>query len=55
MAGIPGTRSERVRVLIVDDEPALTEVLCAAVTEAGRRPCLAATGPSAIRPVEAGR
>lgn len=49
MAGISGTRSGRVRVLIVDDEPALTEVLSVAVTEAGWRPYPAADGHSALR------
>ncbi|MFD9432989.1 response regulator transcription factor [Streptomyces sp. NPDC060002] len=49
MAGISGTRSGRVRVLIVDDEPALTEVLSVAVTEAGWRPYPAADGQSALR------
>ncbi|MCX4765605.1 response regulator transcription factor [Streptomyces sp. NBC_01275] len=49
MAGISGTRSARVRVLIVDDEPALTEVLSVAVTEAGWRPYPAADGQSALK------
>ncbi|MFH0174058.1 response regulator transcription factor [Streptomyces cacaoi] len=49
MAGISGTRSGRIRVLIVDDEPALTEVLSVAVTEAGWRPYPAADGHSALR------
>ncbi|MFJ4786607.1 response regulator transcription factor [Streptomyces sp. NPDC088794] len=49
MAGISGTRSGRVRVLIVDDEPALTEVLSVAVTEAGWRPYPAGDGQSALR------
>ncbi|MFF5188422.1 response regulator transcription factor [Streptomyces sp. NPDC000345] len=49
MAGISGTRSGRVRVLIVDDEPALTEVLSAAVTEEGWRAWSAADGHSALR------
>ncbi|MFD6292912.1 response regulator transcription factor [Streptomyces sp. NPDC060205] len=44
-----GTRNEPVRVLIVDDEPGLTELLCAAVTEAGWRPYPAADGHSALR------
>ncbi|MEV7339248.1 response regulator transcription factor [Streptomyces sp. NPDC093544] len=44
-----GTRSDRVRVLIVDDEPALTELLSVAVTEAGWRPYPAADGESALR------
>ncbi|WP_225859099.1 response regulator [Streptomyces albicerus] len=41
----------RVRVLIVDDEPGLTELLPAAVTEADRRPCPVADGEFAPRPV----
>ncbi|MFC4498333.1 MULTISPECIES: response regulator transcription factor [Streptomyces] len=49
MAGISGTRSGRVRVLIVDDEPALTEVLSVAVAEAGWRPYPAPDGQSALR------
>ena len=44
-----GTRSDRVHVLIVDDEPGLTELLSVAVTEAGRRPSPAADGESALR------
>ncbi|MEW2568195.1 response regulator transcription factor [Streptomyces sp. NPDC047070] len=44
-----GTRSEPVRVLIVDDEPGLTELLSVAVTEAGWRPYPAADGHSALR------
>ena len=44
-----GTRSDRVRVLIVDDEPTLTELLSVAVTEAGWRPYPAADGHSALR------
>jgi len=43
------TRSDHVRVLIVDDEPGLTEPLSVAVTEAGRRPYPAADGASAPR------
>ncbi|MER5341905.1 response regulator transcription factor [Streptomyces mirabilis] len=39
----------RVRVLIVDDEPALTELLSVAVTEAGWRPYPVADGHSALR------
>ncbi|MDQ1035603.1 two-component system OmpR family response regulator [Streptomyces sp. V3I8] len=46
---MPGTRNERVRVLIVDDEPALTELLSAAVTDAGWRPYPVADGASALR------
>ncbi|MFH8470220.1 response regulator transcription factor [Streptomyces sp. NPDC017991] len=44
-----GTRSEPVRVLIVDDEPGLTELLSVAVTEAGWRPYPVADGQSALR------
>jgi len=44
-----GTRSERVRVLIVDDEPGLTEPLSVTVTEAGRRPYPVADGHFALR------
>ncbi|AXG79131.1 response regulator transcription factor [Streptomyces paludis] len=40
---------ERVRVLIVDDEPGLTELLSVAVTEAGWRPYPAGDGESALR------
>ncbi|MEU9472419.1 response regulator transcription factor [Streptomyces avermitilis] len=49
MSGTPGPRNGRVRVLIVDDEPALTELLSVAVTEAGWRPYPAADGHSALR------
>ncbi|MFC3574752.1 response regulator transcription factor [Streptomyces yaanensis] len=49
MNGAPGSRSGRVRVLIVDDEPALTELMSVAVTEAGWRPYPAADGESALR------
>ncbi|WP_030939773.1 response regulator transcription factor [Streptomyces sp. NRRL S-646] len=49
MSGTSASRTGRVRVLIVDDEPALTEVLSVAVTEAGRRPYPAADGRSALR------
>jgi len=49
MTGTPGTRTGRVRVLIVDDEPALTEVLSVAVTEAGWHPYPASDGQSALR------
>ncbi|MFE9602972.1 response regulator transcription factor [Streptomyces hokutonensis] len=49
MTGTSGSRSSRVRVLIVDDEPALTEVLSVAVTEAGWRPYPAPDGHSALR------
>ncbi|MER6350730.1 response regulator transcription factor [Streptomyces sp. NPDC001634] len=49
MSGTPASRSGRVRVLNVDDEPALTELLSVAVTEAGRRPCPALDGQTALR------
>ncbi|MFD4879090.1 response regulator transcription factor [Streptomyces sp. NPDC058420] len=48
MTGTSGSRSSRVRVLIVDDEPALTELLSVAVTEAGWRPYPAPDGHSAL-------
>ncbi|WP_329597092.1 hypothetical protein OIE43_10240 [Streptomyces pseudovenezuelae] len=48
MTGISGPRTGRVRALIVDDEPALDEVLSVTVTftEAGRRPCPALDCPA---------
>ncbi|MEV6480019.1 response regulator transcription factor [Streptomyces sp. NPDC051576] len=49
MTGTSGPRGSRVRVLIVDDEPALTELLSVAVTEAGWRPYPAPDGQSALR------
>ncbi|MDQ0584864.1 response regulator transcription factor [Streptomyces rishiriensis] len=49
MSGLPGTRAGTVRVLIVDDEPELTELLSAAVTEAGWKSFSAADGRSALR------
>lgn len=49
MSGTSRFRGDHIRVLIVDDEPALTELLCVAVTEAGRRPCPALDGESALR------
>jgi two-component system OmpR family response regulator len=49
MTGTSGSRTGRVRVLIVDDEPALNEVLSVAVTEAGWRPYPALDGRSALR------
>ncbi|MEV6496929.1 response regulator transcription factor [Streptomyces prunicolor] len=49
MTGTSGSRGSRVRVLIVDDEPALTELLSVAVTEAGWRPYPAPDGHSALR------
>ncbi|GGL79811.1 hypothetical protein GCM10010129_24330 [Streptomyces fumigatiscleroticus] len=45
-----GAREGTVRVLIVDDEPELTELLSWAVTEAGRQPFLAEDGRSALTP-----
>lgn len=49
MAGTSAPRNGRVRVLIVDDEPGLTELLSVAVTEAGWRAYPAADGYSALR------
>lgn len=49
MSGTSASRTGRVRVLIADDEPALTEVLSVAVTEAGRRPHPAADRRTALR------
>ncbi|MFK4101243.1 response regulator transcription factor [Streptomyces sp. NPDC019531] len=49
MTGTSGFRTGRVRVLIVDDEPALNEVLSVAVTEAGWRPYPALDGRSALK------
>ncbi|MGW1613000.1 response regulator transcription factor [Streptomyces sp. NPDC002285] len=49
MTGTAGFRNGRVRVLIVDDEPALTDVLSVAVAEAGWRACPALDGQSALR------
>ncbi|MGI5458797.1 response regulator transcription factor [Streptomyces sp. CA-249302] len=49
MSGTSVSRGDRVRVLIVDDEPALTELLSVAVTEAGWRPYPAPDGHSALR------
>ncbi|MER5182764.1 response regulator transcription factor [Streptomyces sp. NPDC002896] len=46
---MPGTRSGHVRVLIVDDEDSLTELLSVAVTEAGWRPYLAGDGRTALK------
>ncbi|MFK0117490.1 response regulator transcription factor [Streptomyces sp. NPDC090994] len=46
--GVPTARPGTVRVLIVDDEPELTELLAWAVTEAGWRPFLARDGRSAL-------
>lgn len=50
MSATAGSRTGRVRVLVVDDEPGLAELLSAAVTHAGRRPCPALGGHSALRP-----
>ncbi|MEV0175615.1 response regulator transcription factor [Streptomyces sp. NPDC050803] len=47
MSATAGYRTGRARVIVVD-EPALTEVLRVAVTEAGRRPCTALDGRSAL-------
>ncbi|NNN29846.1 response regulator transcription factor [Streptomyces sp. S3(2020)] len=49
MSGSSATRHGTVRVLIVDDEPELTELLSAAVTEAGWRPFAAWDGRGALR------
>ncbi|MFF1293735.1 MULTISPECIES: response regulator transcription factor [unclassified Streptomyces] len=49
MTGSAGYRNGRVRVLIVDDEPALTDVLSVAVEEAGWRAYPALDGQSALR------
>ena len=49
MSASAGTRRGTVRVLIVDDEPELTELLSAAVTETGRRPLTARDGHGALR------
>ncbi|WP_341846397.1 response regulator [Streptomyces regalis] len=46
---VPARRNGRVRVLIVDDEPVLTDVLSVAVEEAGRRACPALDGQSALK------
>ncbi|MET9080839.1 response regulator transcription factor [Streptomyces sp. NPDC004237] len=49
MSGTSGTREGMVRVLIVDDEPELTELMSAAVTAAGWRPVSAHDGRNALR------
>ncbi|MDT7841875.1 response regulator transcription factor [Streptomyces justiciae] len=49
MTGTAGYRNGRVRVLIVDDEPALTDVLSVAVEEAGWRAYPASDGQSALK------
>ncbi|MDO0910938.1 response regulator transcription factor [Streptomyces sp. DT2A-34] len=48
MTATTGFRNGRVRVLIVDDEPALTDVLSVAVEEAGRRAHPALDGQRAL-------
>ncbi|MFF4835953.1 response regulator transcription factor [Streptomyces sp. NPDC001315] len=48
MYGAAGAHKGAVRVLIVDDEPELTELLSVAVTEAGWQPFLAEDGRSAL-------
>ncbi|MFF4396232.1 hypothetical protein [Streptomyces sp. NPDC001480] len=49
MTGTLGSRTGRVRALIVDVEPGPAEPLSVAVTVAGRRPCPAADGRRAPR------
>jgi two-component system OmpR family response regulator len=49
MTGSAGYRNGRVRVLIVDDEPALTDVLSVAVEEAGWRAYPVLDGQSALK------
>ncbi|MFK0153458.1 response regulator transcription factor [Streptomyces sp. NPDC090499] len=49
MSATAAARTGRVRVLIVDDEPGLTELLSAAVADAGWRPYPALDGQSALR------
>lgn len=49
MSATAGGRTARVRVLIVDDEPGLTELLSAAVADAGWRPYPALDGQTALR------
>ncbi|MFJ8490335.1 response regulator transcription factor [Streptomyces sp. NPDC094038] len=49
MSATAGARTGRVRVLIVDDEPGLTELLAAAVADAGWRPYPALDGQTALR------
>ncbi|MES5820539.1 response regulator transcription factor [Streptomyces sp. RG80] len=48
MSGFSAHRDGTVRVLIVDDEPELTELLSAAVAEVGWRPFAAADGRGAL-------
>ncbi|WP_046729141.1 hypothetical protein [Streptomyces humi] len=50
MSATAGSRTGRVRVLVVDDEPGLAAPLSAAVADAGRRPRPASGGPGAQRP-----
>ncbi|MFE2068740.1 MULTISPECIES: response regulator transcription factor [Streptomyces] len=49
MPATAGSRTGRVRVLIVDDEPGLTELLAAAVADAGWRPYPALDGQTGLR------
>ncbi|WP_089104735.1 response regulator transcription factor [Streptomyces hyaluromycini] len=49
MSATAAARTGRVRVLIVDDEPGLTELLSAAVADAGWRPYPALDGQTALR------
>ncbi|CAM5348063.1 response regulator transcription factor [Streptomyces aurantiogriseus] len=49
MSGASGTREGTVRVLIVDDEPELTELLSAAVSEAGWHAFATGDARSALR------
>ncbi|MER6079747.1 response regulator transcription factor [Streptomyces sp. NPDC001833] len=49
MSATAGVRTGRVRVLIVDDEPGLTDLLSAAVADAGWRPYPALDGQTALR------
>lgn len=49
MSATAGARTGRVRVLIVDDEPGLTDLLSAAVADAGWRPYPALDGQTALR------
>lgn len=49
MSGTSASRTGRVRVLIVDDEPGLTELLAAAVADAGWHPYPALDGQTGLR------
>ncbi|MER5527402.1 response regulator [Streptomyces sp. NPDC002677] len=49
MSDTPTLAADAIRVLIVDDEPELTELLSVAVTAAGRRPFVARDGYGALR------